>query len=1222
MSKVLLKQTRQFSALSLLLGAFFILSFALIQRSNSANPGSGSLSPSSSAFPWTGSAVGGTSPDEASCVDGFNCDTFTLTLTGSPADWAGKKALVTITAPVQPGVTDYDVFIHKGMGNAGPLVGSAASGGTPPEVVELDPSIPSVGTGVFSVHVVYFAATAADQYTGSASVVNGAMPTPTPSGTPTGTPSPTPGGPNTPRFINHYAPPGVMEDAAEPSNGVNWNSENMVRPLNPAFNPVRTAPGEQTFKTTAINGTQTQTYNGGTSLYYGGVNSFFLRANFDDCSSPAGVQWDQIPLTIVQTARAGFDPILFTDHLTGRTFICQEFALTPAGSTTEITDNDGELLFPSEGGGPSGVDHQTIGGGPFHAPTPPTVRSPTDPNPLATPYPHAVYYASQSIATATNELSLDGGVTFPVQTPLFTASDCAGLHGHVKVAEDGTAYIPDKACADLGVPFVLGGEASLVVSENNGATWDVRQIPGARASGGQDDPSVGVSICPPAVTSTGVSVPCDKAARSNRVYVGFLYSDDPTTTGVDETNVPGIAVSNDKGLTWSAPFNIGAVSGVKHAAFPAVVSGDPDRAAFAFLGTPDVEKPGEDHTGGANDDPALFTGAWYLYVATTFDGGASWNVQNVTPNDPIQRGPICGGGTCRNLLDFMDIQLDKQGRVLVAGQDGCIGSCVNGGSNTFSAKAFLSRQSGGRRMFSIYDVDTAEPRLAGAPNLNGSLANNVVTLSWEVPDNGGSPIAGYNVYRSLSQTGPFGPVPHATVTEPRFVETIPSPNQTFYYVVTTRNPGEGPYCKPFTPSIVAADAATRCVLPGILVNNDVNPDGTNNDAAQNTPVDGRVNVRQLLIAEPFISSGTEQLFFTLQVDPSAMASAPPNSQWLIIWNRQGVPGGGNDADFDRMYVAMRTDAGGTPSFEYGKFGDPLPLGGTVPTGNENVPVKFGDTDAGSGYDPLTGVIRIVVSNSKFREIDGGAATYKAGTDLAATNVRTYFNRPDPGQRSQNNASDITTDATYSLAGNAACAPQAVALVRAFSRKIHAEAGVYDIQLAPTNENVVAIEPRNSGDNTHQVVFVFAQPVTFTDATASPQSGKTASVASTSPKTTPNSEVIVNLSNVSNEQTVTVNLTGVSAGAAGGSPLSATVAFLKGDANSDRRVDAGDVLITRQQNLQPLERDNFRSDVNVDGRIDAGDVLVTRQQNLTSLPPARSEAKESRRAKPTREAGAR
>jgi len=66
-------------------------------------------------------------------------------------------------------------------------------------------------------------------------------------------------------------------------------------------------------------------------------------------------------------------------------------------------------------------------------------------------------------------------------------------------------------------------------------------------------------------------------------------------------------------------------------------------------------------------------------------------------------------------------------------------------------------------------------------------------------------------------------------------------------------------------------------------------------------------------------------------------------------------------------------------------------------------------------------------------------------------------------------------------------------------------------------------------------------------------------------------------------------------------LSASMGVLIGDANSSRRVDSGDVLAVRQQNLQPLQESNFRSDVNASGRIDSGDVLVTRQQNLAELP---------------------
>ena len=65
---------------------------------------------------------------------------------------------------------------------------------------------------------------------------------------------------------------------------------------------------------------------------------------------------------------------------------------------------------------------------------------------------------------------------------IYTQLDCdAGLHGHIKVAADGTAYVPSKGC---------GGQQAVVVSENNGLTWDVRKVPGSTE--GETDPSVGI----------------------------------------------------------------------------------------------------------------------------------------------------------------------------------------------------------------------------------------------------------------------------------------------------------------------------------------------------------------------------------------------------------------------------------------------------------------------------------------------------------------------------------------------------------------------------------------------------------------------------------------------------------------------------------------------------------------------------------------------------------
>jgi hypothetical protein len=168
-------------------------------------------------------------------------------------------------------------------------------------------------------------------------------------------------------------------------------------------------------------------------------------------------------------------------------------------------------------------------------------------------------------------------------------------------------------------------------------------------------------------------------------------------------------------VTWSAIRDLGATFAIQNAQFPTVIAGDNDRAACAFLGT----------TTGGDDQRSTFTGVWYLYVAFTYDGGASWTTVNATPNDPVQRGCIwLGGGSnkCRNLLDFMDIAIGPDGRVYVGFADGCIGACVSGGSNSYTALATIARQSAGNTLFAAFDptpsatpAATATPTVTAAP---------------------------------------------------------------------------------------------------------------------------------------------------------------------------------------------------------------------------------------------------------------------------------------------------------------------------------------------------------------------------------------------------------------------------------------------------------------------------------------------------------------------------
>jgi hypothetical protein len=549
---------------------------------------------------------------------------------------------------------------------------------------------------------------------------------------------------------------------------------------------------------------------------------------------------------------------------------------------------------------------------------------------------------------------------------MFTLADCVGLHGHIKIGADGTAYIPNKGCGGA-LPLHDNGKQALIVSEDNGVTWKIRPIPTSTSAGlNQDwDPSVGVT------------------ADGKSVYFGYR----------DINGRARAAVSHDKGVTWVNDQEIGTSIGIKKIVFPAVVAGDggtnTGRAAFAFYGST---------TDGVDTD-VNFPGIWHLYVASTYDGGKTWNVVNTTPNDPIQRGGITHADPGRNMLDFFDATIDKRGRVLVGYDDGCVGACVQGPPNSFSAKAYIARQSGGRRMFAAYDPPSAA--VPGAPAVSGSRSGSTVNLSWSAPDNGGSVITNYKIYRRDAS----GVTALGTANGTTFTDTAYTAGQV-YRVTAVNNTGEGAY-KEFNPSNVTSESA--CDGAGVLVVSDVNNEGGDLDTQQNTPPDTRVNIKSLSVAEPFLGAGQNKLVFTLKVGGSTAGNtAPPSSQWFIIWNSR-TP----DANFDRRYVAMLSDAQGNVRFEYGKFGAATPLDGSaIPSPSTNQPTKLGD--ASGSYDPANGTITITLPTSNAENVG-------AGQSMSGINARTFFARPEAGIRNAATASDITGDGTYTLVGNSSCA---------------------------------------------------------------------------------------------------------------------------------------------------------------------------------------------------------
>jgi hypothetical protein len=450
-----------------------------------------------------------------------------------------------------------------------------------------------------------------------------------------------------------------------------------------------------------------------------------------------------------------------------------------------------------------------------------------------------------------------------------------------------------------------------------------------------------------------------------------------------------------------------------------------------------------------------------LYVSTTYNGGATWVTVNATGEDPVQRGNVCDAGlNCptapdtRNLLDFMDVQIDARGRILVAYADGCVSpGCIAGEDrngdgfldardNDAADKAALARQSGGLGLIAAFDPPV--PATPAPPQLSATLQGQSAVLAWSTPDDGGSPIAGYRVYRNDVQAASLGP-------DVNMYTDASGSAATAYRVSAINAVGEGarsPAVRPVVP-------ASACSVPGILVAEDTI------DNPPNTPLQPTFDVKTVHVAEPY-GDGTGMLHITVT---TAGGVVPPNSQWYVMWQRT-TP----DASHDRNYVAMKSNAQGGLAFEHGRVS--YPLATTSPQPNQgNIPTRIGA--ASGSYDAASGTIRIIVPTASVDNVAAGAA-------LLGVEARTFLGRNDLLPINQNLSSDFSPAGSYTLVGNASCRtpPEAPAL-------LNATPGKRTVRLSWTDnshdETGFVIERSASlSDSFVQIAAVGANATSYTD----------------------------------------------------------------------------------------------------------------------------------------------
>jgi CSLREA domain-containing protein len=163
-----------------------------------------------------------------------------------------------------------------------------------------------------------------------------------------------------------------------------------------------------------------------------------------------------------------------------------------------------------------------------------------------------------------------------------------------------------------------------------------------------------------------------------------------------------------------------------------------------------------------------------------------------------------------------------------------------------------------------------------------------------------------------------------------------------------------------------------------------------------------------------------------------------------------------------------------------------------------------------------------------------------------------------------------------------------------SRKVHGSAGSFDIYLVGNLVSPVAVEDRTGGPS--QLLIDFPENVTVSGVSL------TAGMGTVSSFTVNGGQVTVNLTGVTNAQTIAVTLSGVSNGTTTKN-VSIPIGVLLGDTGNDGAVDSTDLSETQSLALsgQPINRSTFRFDINHDGFINNADVQLIQSKLGTHLP---------------------
>ena len=176
----------------------------------------------------------------------------------------------------------------------------------------------------------------------------------------------------------------------------------------------------------------------------------------------------------------------------------------------------------------------------------------------------------------------------------------------------------------------------------------------------------------------------------------------------------------------------------------------------------------------------------------------------------------------------------------------------------------------------------------------------------------------------------------------------------------------------------------------------------------------------------------------------------------------------------------------------------------------------------------------------------------------------------------------------------ACCTSSPAVTSAVSRKTHGGLD-FDVALPLTGTPGIECRSGQGAGTDHKMVVTFASPVTVGSAAVTTGTGSVVG----SPVVAGN-VVTINLTGVTNAQTIKVTLSNVSDGVVTGNVV-VPMSVLLGDTSGNGAVSGTDVSQTKLQSGAAASAANFREDVVVNGTINGSDVSAVKLKSGTALP---------------------